>query len=240
MFLYRGFSCFWWEEQGKVCLLHLFRSSFSHSLFFLSFEGSTSCFNCRIVLYFLSLPYVYYFSRQWKARLIINLKEFQKKCTYVVENIPFDFIHLLLFSHSLMSDLLQPHGLQHTMLPCPLPFPRVRSNSCPLSQWCYPTILSSVVPFSSCLHSFPASGSSPVNWLSASGGQRNGASASASVLSMNIHGWLPLGLTSLISLLSKGFSRVLSSTTVWKHQFFGAQPSLWSNSHIHTWLLEKP
>ena len=140
-------------------------------------------------------------------------------------NIPFDFIHLLLlFSHSFMSDLLWPHGLQHTRLPCLSPSPRVCSNSCALSQWCCPTILSSVVPFS-CVQSFPSSGSFPVNRCSALGGQRNGVSALASVLPKSIQGWLPLGLTSLISLLSKGLSRVHSSTTVWKHQFFGA--SLW-------------
>ena len=112
------------------------------------------------------------------------------------------------------------------------------SNSCPSSQWCHPTISSSVAPFSSCPHSFAASGSSPVNQLFTSGGQSNGTSAS--VLPMNIQDSFPLGLTSLISLQSKGLSRVFSSTTFLKHQFFSAQPSLWSNSHIHTWLLEKP
>ena len=107
-----------------------------------------------------------------------------------------------------------------------------------LSQWWNQTISSSVTPFSSCLQSFPASGSFRVSLLFASGGQSIGASAS--VLPMNIQDRFPLGLTGLISLLSKGLSRVFSSTTVWKHQFFSAQPSLWSNSHIHTWLLEKP
>ena len=102
------------------------------------------------------------------------------------------------------------------------------------------TISSSAAPFSSCLQSFPESGSFPTSWLFASGGQRTGASASASALPMNIQGWFPLGLTGLISLLSKGLSKVFSSTTVWKHQFFSAQPSLWYNSHICTWLLEKP
>ena len=102
------------------------------------------------------------------------------------------------------------------------------------------TISSSVAPFSSCLQSFPASGSFPVGQNFASGGQSIGISASASVLHINIHGWLPLRLTGLISLLSKGLSRIFSSTTVWKHQFFGAQPSSWSNSHIHIWLPGKP
>ena len=114
------------------------------------------------------------------------------------------------------------------------------SNSCPLSWWCHPTTSSSVVPFSSCLQSFPASGSFLMSWLFSSGDQSIGASALASVLPIYIQDWFPLGLTDLISLLSKGLSRVFSSTTVWKHLFFGAQPSLWSNSHIHTWLLEKP
>ena len=115
----------------------------------------------------------------------------------------------------------------------------VCSNSCPLSLWYHPTISSSVVPFSSCPQSFPASGSFPMSRLFTSGGQSIGVSASASGLPMNIQGWFPLGLASLISLLSKGLSRVFSSTIVQKHQFFSAQPSLWSNSHIRTWLLEK-
>ena len=115
---------------------------------------------------------------------------------------------LLLFSHSVVSDSLQPHGLQHTRLPCPSLSPRVCSNSCPLSQWCHPTISSSVVPFSSCPQWFPASGSSPMCWLSTSGGQSIGASASASFLPMSNQDWFPLGLTGLISLQSKGLSRV--------------------------------
>ena len=147
---------------------------------------------------------------------------------------------LLLFSHSVMSDSLQPHGLQYIRLPCPSPSPRVCSKSHPLSQWCHPTISSSVTPFSSCLQSFPASGSFPMSRLFISGGQSIGASASASVLPMNIQDWFPLGMTGLISLKSKGLSRVFSSTKIQKHQFFGTQPSLWSNSHIHTWLLENP
>ena len=146
---------------------------------------------------------------------------------------------MMLFSHSVMSNSLWPHGLQHTRLPCPSPSSIVCSNSCPLRQWCYPTISCSVSPFSY-LQSFPASGSFPMSCLFASGGQSIGDSASASVLPMNIQGRFPLGLTGLISLQSKGHSRVFSNTTVQKHQFFGTQPSLWSNSHIHTWLLEKP
>jgi len=144
------------------------------------------------------------------------------------------------FSCSVMSDSLRPQGLQHARLPCPSPTPRACSNSCPLSQWYHSTISSSVVPFSSCLQSFPASGSCPMSQLFASGGESLGVSASASVLPMNIQDWFPLGLTGLISFLSKGLSRVFSNTTVQKHQFFCSQLSLWSNSHIHTWLLEKP
>ena len=131
-------------------------------------------------------------------------------------------------SVSVVSNTLGPHGLQHTRFPCPSLSPRTCSNSCPLSWWCYPT-------FSSCLQSFPAPESFPMSRLFSSSGQSIRASASS--LPMNIQGWCLLGLTGLISLQSKGCSRVFSSTTVWKHQFFSAQPSLWSNSHICTWLL---
>ena len=129
----------------------------------------------------------------------------------------------LLFRHQVMSVSLQPHGLQNARLPCPSLSPGVCSNSCTLSPQCYLTISSSATLFSFCLQSFPASGSFPMNWLFASGGQSIGVSAS--VLTTNIQGWFPLGLTGLIALLSKGFSRVFSSTTVWKHQFFSARPS---------------
>ena len=139
-----------------------------------------------------------------------------------------------------MSDSLSPHGLQHARLPCPSPSPRVCLNSCPLNQWCHPTISSSVVPFSSCLQSFPASSSFPVNWLFTSCSQSIGGSTSASVLPINIQGWFLLGLTGLVSLLSKELLRVFSSTTVRRHQFLGAQPSSWSNFHIGTWLPERP
>ena len=123
-----------------------------------------------------------------------------------------------------MSDCLWPHGLQHTKLPCPSLSSRVCSNSCRLSQWCHPTISSSIVPFSPCLLYFPASSSFPMCWLFASDGQSIGSSTSATVLPMNIQGWFPLGLTGWISLWSRGLSRIFSNTTVWKHQFFGAQP----------------
>ena len=126
------------------------------------------------------------------------------------------------FSRSVMFSSLWPHGLQHTRLPCPSPTPGACSNSCPSSWWCYPTISSSVIPFSSCLQTLPASGCFSVSQFFASGGQSTSASASAAVLPMNIQDWFPLGLTGLISLQSKGLSRVFSNTTVQKHQFFSS------------------
>ena len=139
-----------------------------------------------------------------------------------------------------MSDSLRSRGLQHTRLPCPSPTPGVCWNSSPLSRRCHSTISSSVVPFSSRPQSFPASESFPMSQFFISAGQSIGVSTSVSVLPMNIQDWYPLGLTGLISLQSKGLSRVFSNTTVQKHQFFGVQLSLKSNSHIHTWLLGKP
>ena len=144
------------------------------------------------------------------------------------------------FTRSVMSDFLLPHGLQHTRHLCTSPTSGLYSNSCPLSQWCHPIISSSVVPFFSCLQSFSASGSFQISQFFEPGGQSIGVSASTSVLPMNIHNWFPLGWTGLISLQSKGLSGVFSNTTVQKNQFFGVQLSLWSNSHIHTWPLEKP
>ena len=126
------------------------------------------------------------------------------------------------FIRSVVSDSLRPHGLQHARLPCPSPTPGVNSNSCPLSRWCHPTISSSVVPFSSCLQSFPTPGSFPTSQFLVLDGQSIGASASASVLPMNIQDWFPLGWTVWMSLQSKGLSRVFSNTTVQKHQFFNA------------------
>ena len=134
-----------------------------------------------------------------------------------------------------MTDPLQPHGLQQARPPCPSQSPRVCPSSCPLNQWCHPTISSSVTLFSFCPQSFPAVGFFffSVSQLFTSGGQSFGASASASVLPMNIQGWFLLGLTGLIFLLYKGLLRVFSSATVWEHQFFGAYPSLWSLTSIH-------
>ena len=129
-------------------------------------------------------------------------------------------------SHSVMSNSLWPHGMQHASLPCPSPTPRAYSNSCPLSQRYHPTISSSVVPFSSCLGSLPASGSFPMSQFFSSGGQSIVVLASTSVLPMNIQDWFPLGWTGWISLQSKRLSKVFSNTTVQKHQFFGAQLSL--------------
>ena len=147
---------------------------------------------------------------------------------------------LVQFSRSVVSNSLWPHELQHARPPCPSPTPRVYPNSCPLSRWFHPTISSSAVPFSSCPQSLPASGSFQMNQFFPSGGQSPGVSASTSVLPMNTQDSSPLGWTGWISLQSKGLSRVFFNTTVQKHQFFGAQFSLQSNSHIHTWLLEKP
>ena len=145
----------------------------------------------------------------------------------------------LLFSHSVMPDSLWPHGLHHARLPCPSPSPRVCSNLCPLSQWCHPTISSSVVPFSSCLQSFPASASFPISWLFSSGGQSFGVSASASVLPMNIQGWFPLGLTKELLAVQRTLKSLLQHHSS-KASILWCSAILWSNSHIYTWLLNCP
>ena len=149
---------------------------------------------------------------------------------------------MLLFSHKVMSDSLQPHVLQQGRLPCPSLSPGACSSSRLLSWWCYLTILSPITPFSSCSQSLPAWGSFLMSQFFTVDGQRiaASASASASVLLVNVEGWFPFGLTGLISLLSKGLSRVFSKTTIQKHQFFSAQPSLWFNFHVHTWQQDKP
>ena len=144
------------------------------------------------------------------------------------------------FSLLVMSNSLWPHRLQHARHPCPSPTLGACSNLCPSSRCCHPTVSPFVIPFSSCPQSLPASVSFPVSQLFAWGGQSIGVSALASVLSMNTQDWSPLGWTGWTSLQSKGLSRVFSNTTVQKHQFFGTQLSLQSNSHIHTWPLEKP
>ena len=143
-------------------------------------------------------------------------------------------------SRSVVSDSLRPHEAQHARPPCASPTPGVHSDSRPSSQWCHPAISSSVVPFSSCPQSLPASESFPMSLLFAWCGQRTGVSALASFLLKKSQGWSPSEWTGWFSLQSKGLSRVLSNTIVQKHQFFSAQPSSQSNSHIHTWPQEKP
>ena len=147
---------------------------------------------------------------------------------------------LLFFSCSVVSAPLPPHRLQHIRLPCPSPLSRACSNSCPLSWWCHQTISPFVIPFSSCIQYFPASGTFQMSQLFSSGGQSIGVSDSTSVLLRNIKDWFPLGWTGWIFLLSKRLSRVFSNTTVQEHQFLAFTLLLWSNSHIHTWLLGKP
>ena len=161
--------------------------------------------------------------------------------TLVTPEIVLNNVQSVQFSRSFVSDSLRPHESQHARPPCPSQTPGIYSNSCPSSRWCHPVILSSVDPFSSCPQSLPASGSFPMSQLFAWGGQSIGVSASASVLPVNTQDWSPLGWTGWISLQSKGgLSRVFPNTTVQKHQFFSAQLSSQSNSHIHTWPLEKP
>ena len=144
------------------------------------------------------------------------------------------------FSRSVVSDSLRPHESQLARPPCPSPTPGVHSDSCPSSRWCHPAISSSVIPFFSCFQSLPASEAFPMGQLFAWDGQSTGVSASASFLPKKSQSRSPSEWAGWISLQSKGLSRVFSNTTVQKHQFFGAQPSSQSNSHIHRWLLEKP
>ena len=176
--------------------------------------------------------------------LLLNVKEESEKVdlklniqkTKIMASGPISSVQ---FSHSVLSDSLRPHELQHARPPCASPTPGVHSNSLPSSRWFHPTISSSVIRFSSCSQSLPASESFPMSQRFAWGGQSTGVSASASFLLKNIQNWSPLEGTCWISLLSKGLSRVFSNTTVQSHQFFGSQPFSSSSSHIHT-LLEKP
>ena len=166
---------------------------------------------------FLPLPFPHPLFPFWDTRK--TLLDKLRRGTYV----QFSSVQ---FTHSVVSDSLRPHESQHTRPPCPSPTARVYPNPCPLSQWCHLTISSSVIPFSSCPQSFPASGSFQMNQLFVSGGQNIGVSASTSILPMNTQDWSPLGWTGWISLQSKGLSRVFSNITVQKHQFFSAQLSL--------------
>ena len=174
-------------------------------------------------------------AKTWKQPKCPLTDEQMKKIWYM-----YTVDYSVQFSHSVMSDSLRPHELQHARPPCPSPTPRVHSDSRPLSRWCHRAISSSVIPFSSCPQSFLASESFPMSQLFAWGGQSTGVSALASFLPKKSQGWSPSEWTGWIFLQSKGLSRVFSNTTVQNHQFFGAQPSSQSNSHIHTWPLEKP
>ena len=181
----------------------------------------------------------------WSLSMLRFRKCFSNFFTYVPFSSPKRSLrnHVLpsvQFSRSIMSDSLQPHELQHARPPCPSPTPGVHSNLCPSSQWCHPAISSSVVPFSSCPQSLPATGSFPMSQLFTWGSQSTGVSALASFLPKNTQGWSPLEWTGWISLPSKELSRVFSNTSVQMHQFFSTQFSSLSNSHIHTWPLEKP
>ena len=176
----------------------------------LQYSGLQNCMNYTVTC-----------SHEIKRHLLLGRK--------AMINLQFSSVQSL--SHRAVTHSFQPHGLQHARLPCPSPTPRAYLNSCPLSQWCHPTISSSVIPFSSCLQSFPASGSFQMSQFFTSGGQSVRVSASTSVLPMNVQDWFPLGWTAVISLQEKGLSRVFSNTTVRKHQFFGAQLSLASISH---------
>ena len=175
---------------------------------------------------------------EWSASS--SFLQINKHTVRVKTQCPFSGIIILLFSCSVVSNSLRPHELQHARPPCPSTTPRVHPNSFPLSRWCHPAISSSVIPFSSCPQSLPASESFPVSQLFAWGGQSIGVSAPALVLPKNIQDWSPLEWTGWISLQSKGLSRVFSNTTVQKHQFLCAQLSSQSNSHIHTRPQEKP
>ena len=167
---------------------------------------------------------------------VIDTSKHLKKHYFALERM--SWLYSLLYSCSVMSDFLWPHGLQHARLPCPSLSPGVCTNSCPLSQWCHPTISSSVIPSPPTFNLSQHQGL--FQWVSSSHQVAKVLSFSYSISPSNIQRWFPLGLIGLVSLQSKGLSRVFSNTTVQKHQFLGAQPSLWSNSHIRTWLLKKP
>ena len=168
-------------------------------------------------------------------RISLKNEKDKNEWTFWIEKKIFFLFSSVQFSCSVVSDSLWPHESQHARPPCPSPTPRVHSDSCPSSQWCHPAISSSVVPFSSCPQSLPASESFPMSQLFTEGGQSTGVSTLASFQPKKSQGWPLSEWTGWTSLQSKGLSRVLSNTTVQKHQFFGAQPSSQSSSHIHTW-----
>ena len=195
-------------------------------------------------MYSLLLVFIHSFETVLRqSRHLLHL-EFYITVMFIISSFPFHLYFFILppvqFSHSVVSDSLRPQESQHARPPCPSPNPGVHTASRPSTQWCHPAISSSVVPFSSCPQSLPASQSFPMSQLFTWGGQSTGVSAVASFLSKKSQGWSPLEWTGWISLQSKGLSRVFSNTTVQKHQFFSAQPSSQSNSHIHTWPQEKP
>ena len=194
-------------------------------------------FVCKVLLEYSQSIYLYNFYCCFYGTTAELRNQKRKQMALKFWIFQFSSVH---FSHSVVSNSLRPHESQHTRPPCPTPTSEVYPNSCPSSQWCHPAISSSVVPFSSCSQSLPASESFPMSQLFPWGGQSIGVSASALVLPMNTQDWSPLEWTGWISLQSKGLSRVFSNTTVQRHQFFGAQLSSQSNSHIHTWPLEKP
>ena len=192
------------------------------------------------------LAFALWINPMWNVYIfILNHLPYQPRTLSVHEGSPqpqlaYGFFSSIQFICSVVSDFLRPQGPLHARLPCPSPTPRAYSNSCLLSQWCHPTISTFVVPFSCLLQPFPASRSFQMSQFFALGGQSIGVSAWTSLLPMNIQDRFPLGWTGLITLQSKGLSRVFSNTTVQKHQFFTDQLSLWSHSHTHTWLLGKP
>ena len=199
------------------------------------------CAACSLVLLLLlSVEFLRRLTISYNVFFYWYIDEVQKNGYMMEKETKKNSLSSVQFSRSVVSDTLWPHESQHTRPPCPSPTPRVHSDLCPSSQWCHLAISSSVVPFSSCPQSLPASESFPMSQLFTWGGQSIGVSALASVLPMNTPDWSPSEWTGWISLQSKGPSRVFSNTTVQKHQFFGTQLSSQSNSHIHTWPLEKP
>ena len=209
------FSSMFKGWRGNIYLVHTWR----RSPVWLPTLGMSSCPLIPIMLWQPELKLTWFgkYAQDKKATLQLQLPLWIPILIWFCFRIQFSPV---------ASNALQPHGLQHTRLPCPSSTPRTCSNSCPSSWWCHPTVSSLVVPISSRLQSFPASGSFQMSQFFTSGGQSTGLSASALVLPMNIQDWFPWGLTGLISLQSKGPSRVFSNTTVQKHQFFGAQLSL--------------